>query len=268
MKVRKQREKKRPSRRSLKIEQLEARELLAADFMPPLVPPNAAFAEGPAELAFASAERSTTESVSDVSESVVIPVAASNEVRSVDGTGNNLADTELGSTNEQLLRVSEADYSDGISTPAGDDRPSAREISNALAAQDGDNLNDRGLSSFIFAWGQFIDHDIDLTSPEENGEAFNIEVPAGDSLFDPENTGTQVITLTRSLFDGTTGTGVDDPREQISQITSWIDGSQVYGSDQATADSQHLWIASHVTRSWSRSDRSTRTTCSRRSVDA
>jgi hypothetical protein len=139
MKLRKQREKKRPSRRSLKIEQLEARELLAADLMPPLLPPSPALAESTAEFAFTSAEHSTTESASEVSESVVIPVAASNEVRSVDGTGNNLTDTDLGSTNEQLLRVSEADYSDGISTPAGDDRPSAREISNALAAQAGHN---------------------------------------------------------------------------------------------------------------------------------
>src|SRR5262245_5091317 len=54
--------------------------------------------------------------------------------RSIDGTGNNLTNPEWGSTLEQLLRVAPADYGDGISTPAGADRPSAREISNVLAA--------------------------------------------------------------------------------------------------------------------------------------
>lgn len=62
--------------------------------------------------------------------SVVIPVATIAESRSFDGTGNNPVETELGSTGEQLLRVASADYGDGISTPAGEDRPSAREISN------------------------------------------------------------------------------------------------------------------------------------------
>jgi hypothetical protein len=72
------------------------------------------------------------------------------EVRSVDGTGNNVENPELGSTDEQLLRVAEADYADGISTPAGEDRPSAREISNALSAQDEETAtNDRDLSAFL-----------------------------------------------------------------------------------------------------------------------
>ena len=43
--------------------------------------------------------------------------------------------------------------------------------------------NDRQLSAFIYAWGQFIDHDIDLTEPPTaDGEAFNIQVPDGDDV--------------------------------------------------------------------------------------
>ena len=133
------------------------------------------------------------------------PVGTPTEYRSIDGTGNHLSQTELGSTDEQLLRVAGADYGDGISTPAGEDRPSAREISNALSAQQDETAtNDRDLSAFLYVWGQFIDHDIDLTEAG-GGEAFDIAVPAGDPYFDPEGTGTEVIRLTRSLFDESTG---------------------------------------------------------------
>ncbi len=167
---------------------------------------------------------------------IVIPELP-DEVRSIDGTGNNLENPELGSTGEALLRIAEADYEDGISTPAGADRPSAREISNTLSDVEGDGTkNERGLSAFLYVWGQFIDHDIDLTETQTDGELFAIEVPAGDPLFDPTGSGEVVIPLTRSEFDPETGTSVDNPRQQVSSITAYIDGSQVYGSDQETAD--------------------------------
>ena len=154
---------------------------------------------------------------------------------SIDGTGNNLANPEWGSTDEQLLRVSDADYGDGLSEPAGEDRPSAREISNVVAAHvDEDTPNDRNLSAFLYVWGQFLDHDIDLTIGADPAEPFNIEVPTGDPYFDPNNTGTQEIPLNRSIYD--TETGVTDPREQLTLITSWIDGSMIYGSDEETAN--------------------------------
>ena len=52
-----------------------------------------------------------------------IPSPTSEEVRSIDGTNNNLQDTSLGSANTPLLRVADADYADGISEPAGAERP-------------------------------------------------------------------------------------------------------------------------------------------------
>lgn len=158
--------------------------------------------------------------------------------RTIDGTGNNLAHPEWGSTYEQLLRVAPAEYADGISAPAGADRPSAREISNALAAHGAEATpSDRDVTAYLYVWGQFLDHDIDLTDVGAPTESFNIPVPAGDTYFDPNATGTQVIPLKRSIYDPATGTSIKNPRQQINQITAWIDGSMVYGSDATTAAS-------------------------------
>ncbi|MCO8123065.1 dockerin type I domain-containing protein [Stieleria sp. TO1_6] len=170
----------------------------------------------------------------DVSDVPSLP----DEIRSIDGTGNNLENPSFGTPGEALLRIADADYGDGVSTPAGADRPSTREISNELADVGIDELkNDRDLSAFLYVWGQFIDHDLGLSESSAENEAFDIAVPSGDPWFDPFARGDVVIPLTRSSVADGTGTSVDNPAQQINEITSYIDGSQVYGSDQATADS-------------------------------
>ncbi|TWU54358.1 Serine-aspartate repeat-containing protein I precursor [Rubripirellula tenax] len=172
------------------------------------------------------------------------------EVRSIDGTGNNIDNPELGSTDTELLRVAENDYADGISLPAGEDRPSAREISNTLSAADPNGTtSERNLTSFVFAWGQFLDHDIDLSlepSSEEDAISFDIDVPTGDALFDPFSTGEETIHLTRSAVADGSGTSTDNPAEQVNSISAWIDGSQVYGSDQETSDSLREFVGGRL----------------------
>lgn len=172
------------------------------------------------------------------------------QVQSIDGSGNNLENPEFGAANTELLRVAENDYADGISEPAGEDRPSAREISNLLSAADADGTtSERNLSSFVFAWGQFLDHDIDLSlepESEEDAVSFDIEVPQGDPLFDPFATGEETIHLTRSAIADGTGTSVDNPAEQTNSITAWVDGSQVYGSDQETSDALREFVGGRL----------------------
>lgn len=85
----------------------------------------------------------------------------------------------------------------------------------------------------VWLWGQFLDHDITLT-PGGSQPDFNIPVPAGDPHFDPNSTGLAFLPFARSA--PAPGTGVDTPREQTNAITTWIDGSMVYGSDKARAD--------------------------------
>jgi peroxidase len=164
-------------------------------------------------------------------------------IYSIDGTGNNLSDPSRfnwGSVGQDLLRVAPAAYGDGISTLAGQDRPSPRLISEVIVTDgtDGGTPNSRFMADWVYAWGQFIDHDIDLTSGG-TGTQFqpaNIPVPAGDPYFDPNNTGTQVINFNRSEFDPATGTDPGNPRQQINNITAFLDGSMIYGSDPVVAD--------------------------------
>jgi hypothetical protein len=158
--------------------------------------------------------------------------------RTIDGSGNNVANPTWGSVDVQLGRLGPVTYQDGISVPRGGDPsslPSPRAVSNAVVAQPGSILNNRNLSDWVWQWGQFMDHDLDLTDVASPAEPFNIPVPTGDPFFDPGSTGTQTIALNRSMYDPSTGTGPGNPRQQINQITSWIDASNVYGSDATRA---------------------------------
>ena len=155
------------------------------------------------------------------------------EARTIDGSDNNVVNPDWGSAETQLIRETTVEYGDGISSLAGPNRPSAREISNYISDQPESVTNDRNLTDFVWQWGQFIDHDIDLTHGANPAEDASIEVPLGDPYFDPFNTGTQTIGLNRSNYDVTTG--ITDPRQQINSITSFVDGSMVYGSDEVRA---------------------------------
>lgn len=158
------------------------------------------------------------------------PTVDNREIRTYDGSNNNVDNPTWGATFEHLQRLGNADYADGISELAGENRPSARAVSNGVADQvEGTSiLNSVNGTDFVWQWGQFMDHDLDLTDGAE--ESADILVPEGDAFFDPNSTGTQVITFNRALFDAATGTDISNPREQENEITSWIDGSMIYGS--------------------------------------
>ncbi len=154
--------------------------------------------------------------------------------RSIDGSGNNIGNPTWGDAGSQLLRVAAPVYDDGQSIPRGGDPsslPNARAISNAISAQRVSIPNANNASDWVWQWGQFLDHDLDLTPAASPAQPFHILVPDGDPDFTPGDT----ITLNRSVFDPSTGTSPGNPRQQINQITSYIDASNVYGSDATRA---------------------------------
>jgi len=157
-------------------------------------------------------------------------------IRSMDGNGNNLDIPEMNAIHTHLRRYLPADYADQISALTTASRPGAREVSNAVAAQDVSKPNSLQVSDFLWQWGQFLDHDIDLTDGTVPTESADILIPAGDPYFDPDGTGTRVMPVNRSLYDKSTGTNTGNPRQQVNEITGWIDASNVYGSDLERAN--------------------------------
>jgi peroxidase len=80
-------------------------------------------------------------------------------------------------------------------------------------------------------WGQFIDHDIEH-SPSSDNDTFHIPIPRCDKFFDADCNGSRVIPFTRSIFN-LSPTGVRTP---INALTTWIDGSMIYGSSVAQSN--------------------------------
>jgi hypothetical protein len=195
--------------------------------------------------------------------------------------GNNAGNPTLGTAGTDLLRISPADYKpvanggDGLNTPSltygaptfvAGPRLVSNVVDNQAAVLFGDPSTDintvdgNSMSDFGYTFGQFIDHDLDLTptqsSPAPPGDlAANKDGPNGFPIpVDPTHTstsppadplGSSELAFTRSVFDpntgnagpdGITGTADDVPRQQINAVTSYLDLSQVYGSTQFISD--------------------------------
>ncbi len=172
------------------------------------------------------------------------------DLRSFDGSGNNLANPQWGSSRSAFVRTANAAYGDGISSPNGAALPSARSLSNRLMAQGTQDLiNHRNMSQFVNAWRQFIDNDMEQAKMSSNFESFPIKVPTGDPSFDSSSTGTKTLTYMRSEYDPLSGKTAGNPRQQTNAVSSFIDASQVYGSTKQRADALRTFVGGKLVAS-------------------
>ncbi len=179
--------------------------------------------------------------------------------RSVDGSCNNLDNPLQGASDIPFKRLIKPAYDDGVGLPVGwtGGKPSARDISrNVIATKQ--VTGDENFTLMLMQVGQFLDHDLDLALGSPSDIVFNssdsstlsscantcaneapcFPIPVPD---DDPRIGGQCIPFTRS--SAVCGTGASSllvgnsgiHREQINGITSYIDGSMIYGSIDTTA---------------------------------
>ena len=166
----------------------------------------------------------------------LLAVAQTPEYRAIDGRGNNPAHAGWGATHDTIVNSCRTNFADGVSAPAGPELPNARVLSNALFAQDQDTPSPERLNDLFWAFGQFLDHDIVFTDGNDE-ERLDVQVPAGDPILDPEGTGVVTIPVKRSRAMNEDATAL---RRYPNDITAFIDGSAIYGSDEARA----AWLRS------------------------
>ncbi|XP_066927072.1 uncharacterized protein [Clytia hemisphaerica] len=173
--------------------------------------------------------------------------------RTYDGTCNHPYRTNWGAANTALRRVIKASYADGYDTPRGfpcnpspnkkfDSRslPTSHQVSRNLFKITTENVkNQHSLSTLYMTFGQFLDHDITLTPHESckrkdcsNTQESN-KYPCFPIKFEndkPVCTGfARSRPACRRAGDHTT------PRDQINQISAFVDASNIYGSSATHA---------------------------------
>jgi len=157
----------------------------------------------------------------------------------ITGRCNNIKNPNWGAANIAFSRIVSPRYQSPKSDrPRGlaGDLPNVRVVATAFPEKDNP---DNRVSSMIMQFGQFLDHDISATSfPEKRcclnpgrPECFNINVPSSDpSYAQRHNHSSTCIDFVRSRPACGKST-----REQVNTITAFIDASNVYGSDDETA---------------------------------
>ncbi|XP_053313343.1 eosinophil peroxidase-like [Spea bombifrons] len=177
--------------------------------------------------------------------------------RTITGECNNRKNPRLGASNIGYLRLLPAQYEDDFSLPRGWTEnktfngfplPLTRAVSNEIVRFPTEDLTlDEGRTLMFMQWGQFSDHDLDLaaasparstflkgvdcdTSCVRESPCFPLKIPPNDPRITNQS---DCIPLFRSAPVCNLQSPV---REQINVLTSFIDGSQVYGSDVPVAE--------------------------------
>jgi hypothetical protein len=159
----------------------------------------------------------------------ILFVLANSEYRTNDGWGNNIQNPQWGAAGQVFLRGDgvnswKARYQDGVGEPIKG--KSSRFISNMIPGSGKPFADPNPISALHAFWGQFLDHDITLRPPVNQSEMLLIEVPEDDPIFvEPYGCfGNCTMPFGRSQHQMINGV-----REQANVLSSYVDGSVVYG---------------------------------------
>ncbi|XP_053639505.1 salivary peroxidase/catechol oxidase-like isoform X3 [Cherax quadricarinatus] len=183
--------------------------------------------------------------------------------RTLDGTCNNLENPGWGAAFRPFARFLPPDYSDGIdklreSVWEGE-LPNPRRISDTVHRA----LNSPSykITMMVMQWGQFLDHDLTATAQtrgfnhsvpkccnEKDGvplpemfrhpDCLPISIPKTDVFYSQWNHTCMEFVRSSPAPRPNCALG---PRDQINQVTSFLDGSNVYGSDDQEMAQLRLW---------------------------
>ncbi|KAL7988026.1 hypothetical protein Chor_006945 [Crotalus horridus] len=182
--------------------------------------------------------------------------------RTHDGTCNNLQHPMWGASLTAFERMLKSVYENGFNLPRGigpnrhyngHTLPMPRLVSTTLIGTETITPDDQ-FSHMLMQWGQFLDHDLDSTvaalsearfSDGQHCSSVCTNDPPCFSIMIPPNdprvrNGARCMFFVRS--SPVCGSGMTSllmnsvyPREQINQLTSYIDASNVYGSSEHEA---------------------------------
>ncbi|KAF6209306.1 hypothetical protein GE061_015053 [Apolygus lucorum] len=133
-----------------------------------------------------------------------------------------------------MTRRAPAAYMDGVYMMSGEDRPSARRISQIFMKGSDGLPSAKNRTALLAFFGQVVSSEVVMAS--EAGcpiEVHQIPIDKCDDMYDPECTGGKSIPFHRAKYDPHTGQSPNSPREQINHVTSWVDGSFVYSTSEA-----------------------------------
>uniref|UniRef100_A0A8C4F3R0 Peroxidasin n=1 Tax=Dicentrarchus labrax TaxID=13489 RepID=A0A8C4F3R0_DICLA len=179
--------------------------------------------------------------------------------RSHDGTCNNLQHPMWGASLTAFERILKSVYDNGFNLPRGATErlhngyrlPLPRLVSTTMIGTETITPDDR-YTHMLMQWGQFLDHDLDSTVAALSQSRFSdgqlcTQVCTNDPpcfpIQFPPNDPRQLRSGARCMFfvrsTPVCGSGMTSllmnsvyPREQINQLTSYIDASNVYGNSR------------------------------------
>lgn len=89
---------------------------------------------------------------------------------------------------------------------------------------------------FAFTGQQVVEEILDAQRAGCIPEYEDMRVPKCHPLFDPDCRSDRYIPFLRSRYDFRTGFAPSNPRNQLNEITPWMDGTLVYGPFKAWTD--------------------------------